>query len=806
MCVLSLATFAQGLINNGANIVLTNGSNVYIEGSTGNYTSQMNGVITNYSSGGIIKIEGNWINNSVNTGFTNTGATVLLNGTNQSIGGTNATNFYNLTGSGLGTSPMSSDLLIINTLNLTSGQILDINGKTLTLAGSITGSGVFKGSLISNLIINGSGSAGTINFDQTSAATRTLNSFTLNRNSVTVTLGNALEITGTLNLNNGTLASGGNLKLVSNAGGTAQIAAITGTGSITGNVIAERYVPSTARRWRFISPTISNTSLEDWRGEFFVTGAGTGTTLGTTNSNGFDATGTNSPSVYYYNETAGGNLNNGWTAAPNTGMTLTPGLGYRVFIRGDRSSLLRLTGVDNSQNAVTSNLTGTVNSGDITMPVTYTNYSLSNDDGWNMLGNPYPARYDWYTFWNSGNSGYNGTYYSKIDPNIYVFDATSNSYKSFNALANSGTMNGIIAAGQAFFVKATGPGPSITFKEQFKTSGAPTQMFKTNMDEMRIQMKLDSINMDEFVLNYNPSGTALNDIYDTKKWLNPTVNISSYGTDSVLNALDSRPLLTTNDTLRLNTTGSNGTFTLNFTTLPKNGKYYFLRDNYLSNTVPLSRGTTYSFTISSTTPATQGYSRFLIINSNSSSLPVTFGEFSAVKIGKQVQLKWNVFSEINNSRFEIERSDNAIDFSSIGMIKSKGNSNILSNYNFTDENPNRSTANYYRIKQIDANEKFTYSAIRMIEFGNTKLNLSNGLVRVYPNPAKDLVSISSDAITKGECVISIYSMEGSCVRKWNSSNVSGEINLNISGLDGGLYTLRITDSNGILFTQKMRIE
>lgn len=78
-CIISTTVTAQGLINNGAKIVITASSNIYIDGPTGNYTSQSNGVIID-DTGSTITLAGNWINNSSNTGFSSNGSTSLSDG------------------------------------------------------------------------------------------------------------------------------------------------------------------------------------------------------------------------------------------------------------------------------------------------------------------------------------------------------------------------------------------------------------------------------------------------------------------------------------------------------------------------------------------------------------------------------------------------------------------------------------------------------------------------------------------------------------------------------------------------------
>ena len=95
--LLSFLGIAQGIKNNGAKIVTTGAAQVYIDGgSAGDYLSQAGGQI-NPGPGLIWIMEGDWSNNSANTGFGNDNGTVVLNGTNENIGGSTSTTFYNLT-------------------------------------------------------------------------------------------------------------------------------------------------------------------------------------------------------------------------------------------------------------------------------------------------------------------------------------------------------------------------------------------------------------------------------------------------------------------------------------------------------------------------------------------------------------------------------------------------------------------------------------------------------------------------------------------------------------------------------------
>ena len=77
-------------------------------------------------------------------------------------------------------------------------------------------------------------------------------------------------------------------------------------------------------------------------------------------------------------------------------------------------------------------IVGMINKGDIIMSPTFSSSGTLINDGWNMLGNPYPSAYNWSAYHNAGRIGlgpdYTGTNYAHVDATIYVYDATSNSY------------------------------------------------------------------------------------------------------------------------------------------------------------------------------------------------------------------------------------------------------------------------------------------------------------------------------------------------------------------------------------------
>jgi len=155
----------------------------------------------------------------------NTGSTVEYSAAgNQNVVAELAYSNLTLSGSGIKTIytyESSNNLVVNDALTLAAGTFT-LNGKTLTLNGTVSGAGTITGSSTSNLTIGGSSStnAGTLNF---TAGAQNLNLFTLNR---PVSNSNPSAVLGTnlsaesVTLSNGILATGNNLFTWNNNGGT----------------------------------------------------------------------------------------------------------------------------------------------------------------------------------------------------------------------------------------------------------------------------------------------------------------------------------------------------------------------------------------------------------------------------------------------------------------------------------------------------------------------------------------------------------------------------------------------------------
>lgn len=124
----------------------------------------------------------------------------------------------NLTINNTGTSPANTvtlstnlNIVALRVLTMTAGNIV-IGTQTLTINGTVVGSGGIVGGPQSNLVIGGTGNFGTLTFN----GTNQLLNFTLNRTSGgIVTMGGSLEVLGTLTQTAGDIVLGSNTLSIS---------------------------------------------------------------------------------------------------------------------------------------------------------------------------------------------------------------------------------------------------------------------------------------------------------------------------------------------------------------------------------------------------------------------------------------------------------------------------------------------------------------------------------------------------------------------------------------------------------------
>lgn len=165
-------------------------------------------------------------------------------------------------------------------------------------------------------------------------------------------------------------------------------------------------------------------------------------------------------------------------------------------------------------------------------------------------------------------------------------------------------------------------------------------------------------------------------------------------------------------------------------------------------------------------------------------LPLNWVSFTAKLNHGTVALQWKTTNEVNTSHFDVERSKNGIDFTSIGQVAAKGLAN--NTYTFDDANPINGL-NYYRLKQWDKDGNHRYSIIVKVYVGD---NGNNGL-RLYPQPAVTNLNIDFTGTGK-DVFMQVYDAAGRSIINERRTNTS-PIKLAVDKLGKGSYWIVVSD-------------
>ena len=145
----------------------------------------------------------------------------------------------------------------------------------------------------------------------------------------------------------------------------------------------------------------------------------------------------------------------------------------------------------------------------------------------------------------------------------------------------------------------------------------------------------------------------------------------------------------------------------------------------------------------------------------SGTLPLEWlAKTTAIIKSKTAQITWSVANQTNNNRYIIEHSNDGRNFSIIRAIAGNGTSTETKHYEYIQTSPSIGI-NYYRIKQVDYDSKYSYSNIATVSYGGAEET------SIYPNPATSEVTITTQRTnntTNHGCVGQITQQAGNIRR------------------------------------------
>ncbi|HYF67682.1 MAG TPA: hypothetical protein VD884_06080 [Ohtaekwangia sp.] len=329
----------------------------------------------------------------------------------------------------------------------------------------------------------------------------TLHNVLIQGSNKVVDLLSAMQVTGLISFGGtgSTFNTQNFLTLISssvNGEGNGHVGSLVNGNRITGNVTVQRYMDP-GRVYRYLSSPVKNATVNFLQDDFPITGpfddASTGPGITTGN-----------PSLFYYDES----FRQGWINYPSSGSateyTLVPGTGYAAFIR-ERNL------------PVTWDVTGEINQGEVSLPVTYTS-GQDEMDGWNLVGNPYPSAIAWNSI---------GWIKNQISSGIAVRDNVHGRVRVWDGSIGD-LPNGYIAPGQAFWVRTVGEEPQLVIGEQAKHAGDGVPFYRGDdevVDYLEITVRNNDV-YDKAYLRLRPASRTDIDEHDIPKLQNDLLNIA----------------------------------------------------------------------------------------------------------------------------------------------------------------------------------------------------------------------------------------------------------------------------------------
>lgn len=174
-------------------------------------------------------------------------------------------------------------------------------------------------------------------------------------------------------------------------------------------------------------------------------------------------------------------------------------------------------------------------------------------------------------------------------------------------------------------------------------------------------------------------------------------------------------------------------------------------------------------------------------------LPITLSSFTGVANGCTASLKWITATELNSNCYMVEASVNGSSYTPISKVTSK-NSTTGASYSY--EAPMASGTNYFRVKAVDNDSKFTYSpVVAVMPTGACGTGMQ---VRVSPNPTKDVVNVQG--LPTGSTV-TMLGINGQQITSIIAAGTNQSIN--IGSFANGIYVLRILAPDGSVSNVKV---
>lgn len=193
---------------------------------------------------------------------------------------------------------------------------------------------------------------------------------------------------------------------------------------------------------------------------------------------------------------------------------------------------------------------------------------------------------------------------------------------------------------------------------------------------------------------------------------------------------------------------------------------------------------------STTSPFTLDFTGNVGLSCVPGSLPVTLLNINGVRENGLNKISWHTQSEINSDFYRVEELING-EWMLLTNTSSKGG-DYINDYVVFDENFDRIATNYYRVIQVDTDGKETMLGVVAIQ---AEADFSD--VVLAPNPAKDQLTVSLNALAETDCELTIVDMSGKVLatKTVNTQHGANTFAMDVTAFDQGSYMMVVRTEN-----------
>jgi len=184
---------------------------------------------------------------------------------------------------------------------------------------------------------------------------------------------------------------------------------------------------------------------------------------------------------------------------------------------------------------------------------------------------------------------------------------------------------------------------------------------------------------------------------------------------------------------------------------------------------------------------------FTIGNNGSTALPLTLLSFKAQQVKRgEVLLDWRVKDEVNMKQYDVQRSVDGKNFTTIGTVNNLGKEV----YTLIDTKPAQGI-NYYRLSMVESNGLTNYSHIVAININDGKA------LHASPNPVTGDLTVEVKGEVGKQAVIDIIDYTGNKVR--TVAIPAGKVTVDMTSLPTGVYVVQYIDGTTVYTTRVVKM-